>query len=39
MEDGVVSERERAVLARVADEMGLTLLEAHEIEREARDVS
>lgn len=28
MEDGVVSDRERAVLARVADELGLTLTEA-----------
>lgn len=37
LEDGAVSNRERAMLARLADQLGLGPLEMHEIEREALD--
>ena len=36
LQDGTLSERERSVLARVADQLGLSAMETLEIEREAR---
>lgn len=39
LEDGAVSDRERAMLARLADQLGLGPLEMHDIEREAREAA